>query len=424
MTLRHSILAAPLGAALIATATLMPTPAAQSGPLVIHASKLLDGTGKTMSDVDILVENGKISQIGAKLAVPAGAHEFDLRGMTVLPGLIDAHVHFNWYFNAKGRYHARGDGEGATELKAAMETNASATLMAGFTTVQSPGAQEDLELRDRINNHKFAGPRILTSVLQLQGGGGRGGPTPPDTLRARVRRVKQMGGDLIKLFASGSIRDGGQLTMTQEQLNAACDEARKVGLRTIVHAHSTESMRAVINAGCNQIEHGVFATQAELDLMAAHHVYFDPQCSLVFRNYLDNRARYTGISNFNDSGFAAMERALPVAVEVIRKANATKGLKVLYGTDAVAGAHGRNAEDLVCRVQQAGESPMHAIISATSLNAEALGLGHQIGTLAPGMSADIIATDGDPLSDITAVRRIVFVMKDGAVYRNDKSGAR
>jgi len=153
--------------------------------------------------------------------------------------------------------------------------------------------------------------------------------------------------------------------------------------------------------------------------MAARGTYFDPQCALVFRNYLDNRARYEGIGNYNDSGFAAMERALPLAAADIRMALATPGLKVVYGTDAVAGADGRNAEDLICRVQQAGETPMHAIIAATSLNAEALGLGDRIGAIAPGLEADIIAVDGAPLQDITALRRVSFVMKGGRVVRDD-----
>jgi imidazolonepropionase-like amidohydrolase len=139
----------------------------------------------------------------------------------------------------------------------------------------------------------------------------------------------------------------------------------------------------------------------------------------VFRNYLDNRAKYEGIGNYNEAGFAAMEKAIPLAAQDIRMALATPGLKVVYGTDAVAGAHGLNAEDLVCRVQSAGEAPMHAIVAATSLNAESLRLDKAIGTVAPGFDADIIATDGDPSSDITAVRRVSFVMKGGRIVRNE-----
>ncbi|HKS05800.1 MAG TPA: amidohydrolase family protein [Gemmatimonadaceae bacterium] len=385
---------------------------------VIHTSRALDGRGNTLTDVDITVTDGKITRVGPRSAVPAGVREIDLRGRTVLPGLIDSHVHLTWYFNRQGRYHTNNDGDTPVQSMLAAAANASATLMAGFTTVQSPGSPEDKDLRDWIATQGLPGPRILTSLGQIQGG-----RTSPDSLRARVERFKAQGADLVKVFASGSIRDGGQQSMTDEQIRAVCDAAKSAGLRSVVHAHSAESLRAVINGGCVQIEHGVFATQTELDMMAARGVYFDPQCSLVFSNYLDNRAKYEGIGNYNAEGFAAMERALPLASAAIRKAHATPRLKLLYGTDAVAGAHGRNAEDLVCRVQSAGEPPMRAIISATSANAEALGLGDRIGALLAGMEADIIAMDGDPIMDITAVRRVSFVMKGGTVYRDDGRAA-
>jgi imidazolonepropionase-like amidohydrolase len=397
-------------AALLAVAA--PPLAAQEATVVIHTTKLLDGKGGTLSNADIVVVNGRITRVGPAAGVPKGAREVDLRGRTVLPGLIDVHSHLTWYFNRKDRYHTRGDGDTPVESILAAAANAYATLMAGFTTVQSPGSAEDADLRDWIATQGLPGPRILTSLVALQGGS-------PDTLRLRVQQRKAEGADLIKIFASASIRDGGKQSMTDEQLQAACGEAKAQGLRAIVHAHSAESVRATVNAGCTQVEHGIFVTQAELDLMAQRHVYFDPQCSLVFHNYLDNRAKYDGIGNYNAEGFAAMERAIPLAAEDIRKALATKGLKITYGTDAVAGAHGRNAEDLICRVHDAGEAPMHAIVSATSLNAESLRLGDRIGAITPGMEADIIATDGDPTADITAVRRVSFVMKGGKVFRND-----
>jgi imidazolonepropionase-like amidohydrolase len=401
----------------VCVGALTPAPAAlaQDTPVVIHTSSALDGRGGVMSDVDITVENGKISRVGPRGAVPKGAREIDLRGRTVLPGLIDAHSHLTWYFNRQGRYHTGGpNGDGDTPVQSilAAAANAYVTLMAGFTTIQSPGSSEDKDLREWITTQGLAGPRILTSLVALSNG-------TPDTLRARVRQRKQQGADLIKIFASASIRDGGKQSMTDEQIQAACSEAKAAGLRTIVHAHSAESVHAVVMAGCNQVEHGIFVTQAELDLMAQRGTYFDPQCSLVFHNYLDNRAKYDGIGNYNEAGFAAMEKAIPLAADDIRKALATPKLKLTYGTDAVAGAHGRNAEDLVCRVKDAGEPPMHAIVSATSVNAEALGLGDRIGALAVGMEADIIAMDGDPLKDITAVRRVSFVMKGGKVFRDD-----
>jgi imidazolonepropionase-like amidohydrolase len=393
---------------------MVPSPAAQSpqgATIVLHTSKILDGRGGTMSNADIVIADGRIQSVGPAGAVPKGAREVDLRGKTVLPGLIDVHAHIAWYFNRKGRYHTNGDGDTPVQSILAAAANAYATLMGGFTTIQSPGATEDADLREWIATQGLAGPRILTSLTPLQRG-------TPDQLRATVQQRKEQGADFIKIFASASIRDGGKQSMSDEQLAAACGEARAQGLRTLVHAHSAESVRASVNAGCTQVEHGIFVTQAELDLMAQKNVYFDPQCSLVFRNYLDNRAKYDGIGNYNAEGFAAMERAIPLAADDIRKALATKGLKILYGTDAVAGAHGRNAEDLVCRVNSAGEAPMHAIVSATSLNAESLHLGDKIGSIAPGMDADIIATDGDPTADITAVRRVSFVMKGGKVYKN------
>ena len=385
---------------------------AQDSPVVIHASHALDGRGGAMTDVDITVEHGKITRVGPTAAMPEGAREIDMRGRTVLPGLIDAHSHLTWYFNRQGRYHTSADGDSPLQSMLAAAANAYATLMAGFTTVQSPGSPEDKDLRDWIATQGLPGPRILTSLEPLSGG-------PPDALRARVRERKQEGADLIKIFASASIRDGGKQSMTDEQIQAACGEARAQGLRAIVHAHSAASVRAVVMAGCDQVEHGIFVSQSELDLMAQRGTYFDPQCSLVFHNYLDNRAKYDGIGNYNSAGFAAMEKAIPLAADDIRKALATPRLKMTYGTDAVAGAHGRNAEDLVCRVNDSGEPAMHALVSATSLNAEALGLGGKIGALAPGMEADIIAMDGDPVLDITAVRRVSFVMKGGRVYRDD-----
>jgi imidazolonepropionase-like amidohydrolase len=225
---------------------------------------------------------------------------------------------------------------------------------------------------------------------------------------------------VIKIFASASIRDGGAQTLSDDQLEALCGEAKAQGMRTMVHAHSSASIKASVLAGCNQIEHGVFANDETLKLMADHGVYFDPQVCLVFRNYLDNRAKYEGIGNYNEEGFAAMEKAIPIATAMFTRAIHTPGLKVIFGTDAVAGAHGRNAEELVCRVQAGGQAPIDAITSATSLTAESLHMSDRIGSIAPGLEADIIAVQGDPTKDITALRHVMFVMKGGKVYKNVK----
>jgi imidazolonepropionase-like amidohydrolase len=381
-------------------------------PIVIHADRVLDGKGHIIAGGSVTVNGDKISAVGK---AAAGAATYDLEGLTLLPGMIDAHSHLTWYFNRQGRFHTNGDGDTPVESMLSTAGNAYATLMAGFTTIQSPGSMEDKDLREWIAMGQIPGPRVITSLNPFSSTR----PTP-DSLRALVRRRKAEGADVIKIFASASIRDGGAQTMSDEQLQAICGEAKAQGLRTMVHAHSSESIKASVLAGCDQIEHGVFANDETLKLMADHHVYFDPQVCLVFRNYLDNRAKYDGIGNYNEAGFAAMEKAIPIATAMFTRAIHTPGLKVIFGTDAVAGAHGRNAEELVCRVQAAGQSPIDAITSATSLTAESLRMGDQIGSIAPGMQADMVAVQGDPTKDITALRRVMFVMKGGKVYKYEK----
>jgi imidazolonepropionase-like amidohydrolase len=385
--------------------------AAQEAPVVIRARRVLDGRGGVVDRGTVTVQGGKISQVGA---APRGAVTYDLSRYTVLPGLIDVHDHIGWYFNKAGRFHSGNDGETPTDEAIAAAGNAYTTLMAGWTTIASPGSPADAPLRDAINRGVTPGPRIFTSLEPLSSN-----RLTPDSIRAIVRQRKAEGADFIKIFASASIRDGGKQTWSDEQLQAGCGEATRLGLHSMVHAHSAEAMRAATLAGCSQVEHGVFATQEVLDLMAQRGTWFDPQCGLVFHNYLDNRAKYDGIGNYNAVGFASMEKALPTAAHVVNMAWKTPNLLLAYGTDAVAGAHGRNAEDLTCRVREGGQRPMDAIVSATSLNARSLGMAGQIGAVAPGLRADLIAVDGDPTKDITALGRVVFVMKGGRVYKNE-----
>lgn len=399
-----------------------------ANPITIRAGHLIDGRGRTQSNVVITVTGDTITGVGPT----AGAVTHDFSRLTLLPGFIDTHVHILWHFGKDGRFDTRGETQ-EDRLKAG-EENARVTVMNGFTTVQSVGEALDLELRKRLQDQNLPGPRILTSVRQLneysgapRGQRGANGqpatPRPlatPDQLRDAVREAKTAGADLIKLFASASIRDGGKQTMSDEQLAAACGEAKALGLRTLVHAHSPESMRGAILGGCTQVEHGIFATEEVLRLMAEHHTYFDPNIGLVLQNYLQNKDKFLGIGNYTEEGFAAMEKAIPTNVAMFKKALQVPNLKIVYGTDAVAGAHGRNIEEAIGRVQLGGQQPMDAITSMTSLSAESLRLQDQIGALAPGLKADIVAVDGDPLTDITALRRVVFVMHDGKVVRADR----
>ena len=384
--------------------------ASSQHPIVITASTMLDGKGKIFHNVRIVSEGSKIVEVRPGEEGPA---DYDLRGLTVLPGWIDAHAHITWIFGKDGK---NAGTEGTTQWDAyEAASNAWVTLMAGFTTVQSVGAPNDIPLRDAIAAGKIPGPRILTAVEPLEGRGEVTGT--PDEIRAFIRKQKAAGADLIKIFASKSIRQGGGMTLSQEQLNAACDEARKQGLRTLVHAYK-EAVRAAAIAGCTEVEHGTLAGDEDLKLMAEKGTYFDPQCGLVIENYLLNKDKYLGTGGYTAEGFAAMEKILPADHEIVEHAAKTPGLKMVFGTDAVAGADGRNAEEFIDRVRDCKVDPMAAMISANSLGAEALGMGDQIGTIVPGMQADIIALDGDPLRDITAVRRVVFVMKGGIVYKN------
>jgi imidazolonepropionase-like amidohydrolase len=203
--------------------------------------------------------------------------------------------------------------------------------------------------------------------------------------------------------------------MTDAQIQAACGEAKAAGKRSLVHAHASDGARAAVLAGCTAIEHGTMLDDGVLELMAARGTYFDPNF-LVLHNYLDNKPKFLGIGNYTEEGFAYMQKALPLIADVMRRAMA-HNVKILLGTDAVAGAHGRNAEEFIYRVRDGGQKPMDAIVSGTSLAAESLGMGDRIGAIAPGMEADMVATLGNPAEDITAVRRVVFVMKGGKVYK-------
>jgi imidazolonepropionase-like amidohydrolase len=383
--------------------------------VTIRAGRLLDGRGGSQRDVVVRVDAGRIVSAGKA----TGPVTYDLSKYTLLPGFIDTHVHIGWHFGKDGR----NDNTGETpedRLKAGIE-NARITVAGGFTTVQSLGEARDLEIRASLAKDGLPGPRILTSVRQInERTGGRGNPdglATPEQLRQAVREAKTAGADVIKLFASASIRVGGTQTMTDAQLQAACGEANTLGIRTLVHAHSPESIKAAVLAGCTQIEHGNFATDEVLKLMADKGTYFDPNVGVVLQNYIENKAKFLGTGGYTEEGFAAMEKGVPVVIAMFKRAIKTPRLKIVYGTDAVAGAHGRNIEEAVVRVRDGGQKPMDAIVSLTSLSAESMRLSDTIGAIAPGLQADLVAVDGDPIADITALRRVAFVMREGRVVR-------
>jgi imidazolonepropionase-like amidohydrolase len=374
-------------------------------PITIRAARVLDGRGQTLARTTVTVRGSKIAQVGQV----DGAVTHDLGTLTLLPGFIDTHVHIGWHFGPDGRYVSGREPAEDTALYGA--ENAYVTLMAGFTTVQSVGSPSDKPLRDAIARGVLPGARILTSLGSIGNA-----KLTPDQIREEVRRLKAAGADLIKIFASASIRDGGTPTLSQEQVDAACGESRAQGLRSMVHAHSAEAMMRAARASCTVVEHGALATAEAFKLLAERGTWFDPNIGLVTQNYLENKSRFLGVGNYTEEGFAAMEKALGLKSAMFASALKTPGLKMVMGTDAVAGAHGRNMNETLERIKE-GQRPMDAIVAMTSAAAESMALDKQIGAIALGLEADLVAIDGDPLADPSALTRVRFVMKGGKVYK-------
>ena len=378
--------------------------------VVIRAGMLIDGRGGVQRDAIVVVRGGRIERVvpGTTTGLTV---THDLSRYTLLPGFIDTHVHMDAHFGPEGR--ATTQGETPAQRAYAFAQNAYVTLMAGYTTVQSIGSPADSGIRAAIERGDFKGPRIITSS-----GSFSDTSRTPDQVREWVRAQATRGADVIKLFASKSIREGGGQTLSNEQIAAACDEARKLNKRTWVHAHAASAIRDAANAGCFAVTHGSQATPAELALMAERGTFFEPNIGLVTQSYIENKPRYLGIGNYDEAGFRFMEEGIPRKLDVFRAALRTPRLKLIAGTDATAGAHGQNAREVVYRVQVGGQAPLDAITSITSLAASALGIGDQAGAVTTGLQADLVAVAGDPTQDITALQRPVFVMKGGVVQKD------
>jgi len=245
---------------------------AQERPVVLKTSTMFDGKGKTLKNTIVVVEGSKIARVGG--AAPANAVVYDLTAFTVSPGWIDTHAHVAVHFDNSGRL--AGSGEPLPQAVLHMAENLALTLNAGFTTVQSPGATIDRDLREAVARGAIPGPRVLTSLdaLTEESGG-------PEKMRELIAERKQQGADFIKIFASKSIREGGGQTLTDAQLQAACGKAKELGLRVIVHAHSAASAKATTLAGCTSVEHGAYVTDEVFELMAQRGTYYDANVGLV-----------------------------------------------------------------------------------------------------------------------------------------------
>jgi imidazolonepropionase-like amidohydrolase len=424
---RNARLSAAAFAIVALTAVLVPSQAqAQSvapahnrkNTISVWASRVIDGEGHLLKNARVVIKGSKIVALDHGLNAT-----YELDGMTLMPGFINTWDHITWHFNQKGRLHRPGDDEDPLESELSEAGEAWKTLMGGFTTIASAGAPpaQVKALRDWINAGRIPGPRILTAFHELADY-----HLSADQLSHLVQVRADQGANFIEIYATGNSRNGGAQTMSDEQLRAMCGEGRKLGLPTLVQAYSDSGVRGAVLAGCTEVQLGFFVKNGTLRLMAKTGTVFAPVCGLIFHNYLDNWARYQGIDGYKDTAF--LVNMIKAAPKLYERALATAGLKIDYGTDAVAGAHGRDAEDMVCRVKKARASPMALITAATSVSANALGLGRQIGTIAVGKQADLVAVAGNPLTDITAVRRVQFVMKGGRIFKNvplgDEVGAR
>jgi imidazolonepropionase-like amidohydrolase len=432
-------LAATLAAATLAAQQPRATnyPVRGTGTVVLHAARLIDGTGSApVADGVVVVTDDRIVAAGRRgsVAEPAGARVIELGDATLLPGFIDAHVHI------AGRTlgDPAGDAAAVRDFPATGAIlgveNARRTLMAGFTTVRNAGSEDfaDVALRNAINQGFIVGPRVLASghAVGITGGhcdenGFRPGllegdyrtgiANSPDQVAAAERYQAKYGADVIKICATGGVLSEGDAVGVQQfseaELRAAVEEARLLERRVMAHAHGAEGIRAAVRAGVHSIEHGSFLDREGARLMAQRGTYLVPTLSAG-----------EAVLRAANSGVLTGQRAEKAREAVGAMRGATRiamaaGAPVALGTDAGVGAHGANGHEFTLMVEWGGMTPMQSIQAGTLNAARLLGVDRQVGTLAAGKAADVVAVPGDPTRDIRAMERPVFVMRNGVVHR-------
>ena len=413
--------------AMIATST-------QAETIYLTAARMIDTVaGKAVADPAVVITDDKITAVGtaATLPAPAGARRIDLAGQTILPGLIDMHTHITSRADVGG-YQALAITVPASAVTGV--ANAWKTLQAGFTTLRNVGAEgyADVALRDSINAGETAGPRLFVSGPAIGATGGHcddnllpasyhdtgeGVADGPDAIRRKIREVHKYGADVIKLCATGGVFSkgdsvGGQ-QLSLEELKAAVDEAHMLGLKVAAHAHGTAGINDALRAGVDTIEHASLADADSFALAKAKGLALDMDI------YNDDYILAEGTKNGTLQESIDKERSIGRKQRETFRAAVKAGVTMTFGTDAGVYPHGDNGKQFAKMVEW-GMTPLQAIQASTVTAARYLGpLGDNLGAIAPGKYADIIAVAGDPLADVSALERVKFVMKAGVVYRQD-----